>query len=90
MGGIFRFKCLQVVDRRNAIVEIRNEPPFSIWLSNVDTTAMADGIIDNRALVVVIRGTRTYETVRGSSRTIFEAEPIDIVAIINSHIERNK
>jgi len=63
----------QIVDANTAIVT-----PYgwdaSVWVNGVPTTGLVDDGVIRQAMYVYVTGTRTYVTVLGSQRTIFEAD----------------
>lgn len=58
----------QVVDEKNAILRVDKS---MLWLEDFDTSDLADGQKVRLLGFVKITGTKSYETVAGSSKTLF-------------------
>lgn len=74
-------KVVQVVNRTNAIVTV-NDNWF--WLAEFDASGVTDGAaisIKDRVFQVV--GTRTYKTVIGGTKTLYELRPFDVTPFAN-------
>lgn len=75
----------QVIDGKNAIVELVNEGKQAVWLSGFDTSEFVDGkMYGGQAEAVWIKGTKRYQTAIGGSKTVYILERFDI----NDYLEQ--
>lgn len=90
VGGLSGFKVQQVIDGHNCIISVEGRQRVTMWLTNFPTKNFEDGATYTSPSVFFVKGSRTYETVVGGSKTLFEIEPIDAAAIVKAHIEAMK
>lgn len=76
-------EIVQIIDRQNMLVSGQVGGPLAevrtVWLSGVDTSALADGqslSLANFTLKVV--GNKTYETAIGSTKTVMRLQRLDM------------
>jgi len=70
-----RLKVVQIVDSSNMMIELSSwlrQP--NIWMTGISTTDMADdkAFTLSRDRIFRVVGTRSYTTIRGGQRTVFE------------------
>ncbi len=69
-----RFKVFQVIDPKNAMVEIGSK---TVWFKGLGTENLSDDSTAGVDGVFIISGTKSYGTSGGSQRTVLLAEPFD-------------
>ena len=70
----YQLKVKQVVDEDTALAEWRKSEEW-IWVAGIDTSEMTDSSKVILHQLFVARGTRTYQTALGGSKTVWEFSP---------------